>query len=242
MTYDMVMQKRDEHLKFNKCVMTIWDMLHYLDQVVDDSDPDTDLTQIEHAIQTGEAARALHPGDQYDWFHITAFIHDLGKILAVNDPKKNLKGEPQWCVVGDNFPVGCQFSETNVFHSYFEPNPDTQNKKYNTFYGIYTPKCGLNNVIMSWGHDEYLYNIAKEQSSLPEQALYMIRFHSFYPWHNKHGYMHLCNDQDLEHLKWVKEFQKCDLYSKSQQCPKLSDVADYYKTKIEKYFPKPVRW
>jgi len=242
MTFDLVMQKREQHLAFNKCVMSVWDMLHYLDQVVDDSDPDTDLTQIEHAIQTGEAARRLHPEPEYDWFHVTAFIHDLGKILAVKDASKNLKGEPQWCVVGDNWIIGCQFSQTNIFYDYFKNNPDFNNNKYNTFYGIYEPKCGLNDVYMSWGHDEYLYQIAKTQSKLPEQALYMLRFHSFYPWHNKHGYMHLCNDKDLENLKWVKEFQKCDLYSKAEQCPTLDDVADYYKSKLDKYFPEPVRW
>jgi len=242
MTFDVAMKKREEHLAFNKCVMPVWDMLHYLDQVVDDSDPDTNLTQIEHAIQTGEAARRLHPEPEYDWFHVTALIHDLGKILAVVDEKKNLKGDPQWCVVGDTFPVGCQFSETNIFYEHFAQNPDHKNHKYNTFYGIYSPKCGLNEVIMSWGHDEYMYQVAKTQSKLPEEAQYILRYHSFYPWHNKHGYMHLCNDKDLECLKWVKEFQKCDLYSKSQQCPKLSDVVEYYKPIIQKFFPLPVRW
>ncbi|ETO31384.1 myo-inositol oxygenase, partial [Reticulomyxa filosa] len=84
--------------------------------------------------------------------------------------------------------------------------------------------------------------IAKDQSTLPQVALYLLRFHSFYPWHNKHGYMHLCDEKDLEYLKWVKKFQKCDLYSKSRECPTLTEVADYYKPIVEKYFPRPVRW
>lgn len=29
---------------------------------------------------------------------------------------------------------------------------------------------------------QYLYNVLKNQSSLPEDALYMIRYHSFYPY------------------------------------------------------------
>ncbi|ETO10954.1 inositol oxygenase [Reticulomyxa filosa] len=136
-----------------------WDMLRYMDQVMDDSDPDTNLTQIEHAVQTAEAARMVHPEPEYDWFHLTGLIHDLGKILTVVDESKGLKGEEQWCVAGDTFPVGCQFSETNIFYEYFKDNPDFQNKKYNTLYGIYQPKCGLDQVIMSWGHDEYLYQV-----------------------------------------------------------------------------------
>lgn len=31
--------------------------------------------------------------------------------------------------------------------------------------GIYEPGCGLDNVLLSWGHDEYLYNVLKDQST-----------------------------------------------------------------------------
>jgi hypothetical protein len=41
-------------------------------------------------------------------------------------------GLPQWAVVGDNFPVGCRFDETIVFHEYFEANPDHHDPRYNT--------------------------------------------------------------------------------------------------------------
>lgn len=44
-------------------------------------------------------------------FWTTGFIHDLGKILA--HPK--FGGMPQWCVVGDTFPVGCAFSDRCVY-------------------------------------------------------------------------------------------------------------------------------
>ena len=50
--------------------------------MVDDSDPDTDLDQLAHALQTGEAARKAFPGEEYDWLHVTGFIHDLGKIMV----------------------------------------------------------------------------------------------------------------------------------------------------------------
>ena len=53
--------------------------------MVDDSDPDTDLDQLAHAVQTAEASRRAYPGDEYDWLHVTGFIHDLGKIMAVKE-------------------------------------------------------------------------------------------------------------------------------------------------------------
>jgi len=240
--YKFVMGMRERHLKFDKCVKTVWEMAEYLDKVVDDSDPDTDLTQLQHAVQTAEACRKAYPGDEFDWFHVAAFIHDLGKILAVDDAALGLTADPQWAVVGDTFAVGCKFSDKCVFPQYFRLNEDFHNPKLQTKYGIYSHGCGLDHVTKSWGHDEYIYYIAKEQSTLPEKALYMLRYHSLYPWHKEGEYMHFCNAKDLEMLKWVQFFNQFDLYSKNQDCPDVSEVAEYYKAKIAKYFPKPVRW
>lgn len=40
---------------------------------------------------------------------------------------------------------------------YFEENPDRKNPAYCTKNGVYEEGCGLNNVVMSWGHDDYMY-------------------------------------------------------------------------------------
>ena len=61
---------------------------------------------------------------------------------------------------------------------------------------------GLDNVKMSWGHDEYLYQIVKDY--LPQEALYMIRYHSFYPWHTNECYFEFMNETDHEILKNVR--------------------------------------
>jgi hypothetical protein len=42
---------------------------------------------------------------------------------------------------------------------YFRDNPDSQNVLYNSKLGIYKEGCGLDNVMMSWGHDEYMYQV-----------------------------------------------------------------------------------
>jgi len=241
-TYEFAKKKREEHLKFDKCKMTVWDMGHYLDNIHDESDPDTDLSQLMHAIQTAEACRKKFPGDEYDWFHVVCFIHDFGKILLVDDDALNLKTDPQWAVVGDNFPTGCAFSDKIVFPETFAKNPDLADPKYNTKLGVYEEGCGLDKVQMSWGHDEYIYQIAKKYSSLPLKALYMLRYHSFYPWHSEGDYMYLCNEVDIENLAWVRKFNQFDLYSKSTECPTIAEVGPYYKEKIEKYFGKEAIW
>ena len=164
--------------------MGIWEAMEFLNTLVDDSDPDTELTQIEHLMQAAEAIRADgHPR----WFILTGLIHDLGKILC-------LFGEPQWAVVGDTFPVGCRFSDRIVFPEFFAENADSQDDEYQTDCGVYEPGCGLEHVHMSWGHDEYLYHIVKDH--LPDEALAMIRYHSFYAAHREGAYAHLMNEAD----------------------------------------------
>ena len=102
--------------------MGIWEAMEYLNTLVDDSDPDTDLSQIEHLMQSSEAIRADgHPR----WLILTGLIHDLGKILC-------LFGEPQWAVVGDTFPVGCRYSDKIVFPEFFADNPDSRVAEYQT--------------------------------------------------------------------------------------------------------------
>ena len=228
-TYDFVRSKEKEFLKFNRKEMRPWEAMEFLNTLVDDSDPDTDLDQLQHLLQTGEAIRADgHP----DWFILTGFIHDMGKVLC-------LFGEPQWAVVGDTFPVGCRFSDKIVYPEYFDANPDMRDSRYNTKYGIYKPNCGLRNVHMSWGHDEYLYQIVKDH--LPEPALYMIRYHSFYSQHREHAYNHLMDDHDLEMFEWVDKFNPYDLYSKSPKPPVAAELKPYYEALLAKYLPPTIK-
>ena len=59
-----------------------------------------------------------------------------------------------WRCHQDTFVVGCEFSDKIIYHDTFAGNPDSQDAVYNTKYGIYQPHCGLDNVMLSWGHDE----------------------------------------------------------------------------------------
>jgi inositol oxygenase len=106
---------------------------------------------------------------------------------------------------------------------------------YQTHLGVYEKGCGLRNVDMSWGHDEYLYHVMKDY--LPEPALYMIRYHSFYAWHREGAYDWLCDDHDREMLRHVKRFNPYDLYSKCPQPPDWAKLRPYYTELIEKYLP-----
>lgn len=54
--------------------------MELLNTLVDDSDPDTDLSQLDHLIQTAEAIRR---DGKPDWMQVVGLIHDLGKLLFV---------------------------------------------------------------------------------------------------------------------------------------------------------------
>lgn len=236
-TYDFVRRMREEYGKLDKVEMSIWECCELLNDVVDESDPDLDEPQIEHLLQTAEAIRKDYPNE--DWLHLTALIHDLGKVLH----HPSFGHLPQWAVVGDTFPVGCAFDESIVHHKYFKENPDYLDPAYNSKLGVYSEGIGLDNVLMSWGHDDYMYLVAKEnKTTLPSAGLFIIRFHSFYALHKAGAYKYLMNDEDQENLKWLQVFNKYDLYSKSKERVDVEKVKPYYLSLIDKYFPAKLRW
>src|SRR5688572_16139011 len=229
-SYDFVQAKKKDFLALNRRQMGIWEAMEFLNTLVDDSDPDTDLTQLEHLLQTAEQIRR---DGQPGWFILTGLIHDLGKILC-------LYGEPQWAVVGDTFPVGCAWSDKIVFHKFFTDNADSEKPALQTRVGVYSENCGLDKVHLSWGHDEYLYHVVKDY--LPTEALYMIRYHSFYPAHREGEYDYLMNERDREMFKWVRAFNPYDLYTKSHERPDVTKLRPFYEGLIGEYFPATLRW
>ncbi len=229
-TYEFVQQKKAEFLAFDKKEMPVWGAFEFLNQLVDDSDPDTDLDQFQHLLQTSEAIRADgHP----DWMVLAGLFHDMGKVLCLFD-------EPQWAVVGDTFPVGCAYSDKIVYSEYFAANPDHDHPVYSTRFGVYSPGCGLGNVDLSWGHDEYVYHMMKDY--LPEPALYMLRYHSFYSQHRENAYDHLMDDHDRELFQWVKLFNPYDLYSKNPTPPDWGKLRPYYEELVAKYLPETLKF
>lgn len=224
---------REHHTSRPKLRMTVWAALELLDQLIDDSDPDTSVGQIEHLLQTAEAIRQ---DGKPDWMQLVGLVHDLGKLLVF------LGSEGQWDVVGDTFVVGCAFPPEIIYHDSFKANPDSEDATLSTPNGIYEAGCGLDNVLLSWGHDEYIYDVMRRQSTIPKEGLSMLRYHSFYPWHREGAYRHLMGPGDEEQLKAVRAFNAYDLYSKSDEPPNKERLKGYYQELIDKYCPGELEW
>jgi inositol oxygenase len=229
-TLSFVLAKKAEYEPGKHGEMGVWEAMEKLNELVDDSDPDLDLPQIMHGLQTAQAIRRDgHPR----WFILVGLIHDLGKVLCLN-------GEPQWAVVGDTNPVGCAFSDKIVFSEFFADNPDSHNSQIRTPLGIYREHCGLDNVHLSWGHDEYLYQVTRNY--LPQEALWMIRYHSAYVLHRESQYTHLMNEWDQEMLRWVRAFNPYDLYTKCPVTPDLNELRPFYQELVNEFFPAKIAW
>lgn len=210
------LKARNDFRSKTRARMSVWEAIEKLDTLIDESDPDTSVSQIEHLLQSAEAIRQ---DGKPRWMQLTGLIHDLGKLLYFFD------AQGQWDVVGDTFPVGCDFDDRIIYGpESFKGNPDYGHEIYGTKYGIYSPGCGMDNVMLSWGHDEYLYHVMKEQSTLPAEALAMIRYHSFYPWHSVGAYMEFMNEKDKDMLEAVRAFNPYDLYSKSDDIPDVTEL------------------
>jgi len=220
--------------------MSVWDALDLLSRFVDVSDPDITLPNHIHAFQTAEGLRAMK---MPDWLQLTGLIHDLGKMIYLRGcDEDGTSMAEQWSIVGDTWIVGCAMPSELIFPELNAANPDLQHVERCTELGIYEEGCGLDAVMCSFGHDEYLYEVLRQTAGvkLPKEALFVIRYHSLYPWHDAGCYTRLENDYDRQCLGWVKLFNQHDLYTKRDvkySDSELAELREYYSTLVNKYLP-----
>ncbi len=241
-TFDYVRRMQHNYLTYDK-PMALWDAMGHLNDLIDVSDPDLDLPNVQHLIQSAEAIRK---DGREDWMQLVGLIHDLGKIMFLwgKDEDGTSQAE-QWGMVGDVFVVGCALPDTCVFPEFNKLNPDMEDDRYNTENGIYEEGCGMDQLTLAWGHDEYLFRVLQNHPTnrIPEAGMAMIRFHSFYPWHTGGSYTSLLSKKDEQHLEWIRDFNKYDLYTKSDALYQLEDLRHHYQPLAEKYLGKgPIYW
>lgn len=231
-TLNFVESKLKQYANLKNCKMTMSKALSLMNDFIDPSDPDLDEENIIHAYQTAERIRKKYP--QNKELQVTGLIHDVGKVLFTFN-------EPNWCVVGDTFAVGCKFPECIVYYESLKNNQDFKDPKYNTKLGIYQENCGIQNLKLSFGHDEYLYQVLKQNQNnhvLSKHYWDLIRYHSFYPWHTGKAYEYFMKSEDEQLMKDVLEFNSFDLYSKEDKEFILTEeIKDYYEKLLQEYFP-----
>jgi len=236
-TYNYALLKQLEYGEFGKrCRMTLKDALSMMDRFVDPSDPDLISTpNLVHAYQTAERIRRKYPHN-YE-LQLCGLIHDVGKILFAF-------GEPAWAVVGDTYPLGCAFQKSIVYYDTMGGNPDRDVPEYCTKLGVYPRGCGMRNLTMAFGHDEYLYLVLRHNRNhkLSERYWNIIKFHSFYPWHTGKDYRYFMDESDKSLLTDLIAFNEFDLYSKEDSTDISRSVKKYYDDLLDYYFPEKLEW
>jgi len=232
-TLQYVVDMKEKYNNLGIIQMTMFKALSLLDTFTDSSDPDLlDIPNSIHAFQTAERIRKKHPDNEE--YQIIGLIHDLGKVLF------SFK-VPEWSITGDTFVVGCKLPKSLVYYNHTINHSDYNN----TELGIYNEFCGLDKLNISFGHDEYLYQVLKQNKKIhkiSEKYWDIIRYHSFYPWHTHNEYTYFMNDKDYLILDNIKDFNQYDLYSKEDDIYITDDIIDYYKDLLKKYFPDPLQW
>ena len=231
---NFVLKMKQKYSKLDNIKMTMNKALSLMDSFIDPSDPDVDEPNSVHAYQTAERIRKKYPDDKE--YQIIGLIHDLGKVLFTFN-------EPDYAVVGDTFVVGCRIPGTVVYYEETKNHPDFNSNVF----GIYNKYCGIDNLHLSYGHDEYLYEVLKQNSDkhfISKKYWDIIKYHSFYPWHNKYSYSYFMNnDTDIEKLRLVKEFNEFDLYSKEDTDLVITDeIKKYYNELLNEYFRDELQW
>jgi inositol oxygenase len=241
-TLEYVHRMQTKYLKYDK-PMDLWDAMVALNKLIDVSDPDLDLPNVQHLIQSAEA---LREDKRPEWMQVVGLIHDLGKVMFLwGCDEDGTSQAEQWGMVGDVFVLGCALPDTCVYPEFNVLNPDMKDERYNTPTGIYEKGCGLDNLTLAWGHDEYLYQVLShhKDNKIPEEGMVMIRYHSFYPWHTGGSYQELLNAKDKKYLEWIRDFNKYDLYTKNNRIYELEEIKGYYLPLVQKYLGNgPIYW
>lgn len=196
-------------------------------------------SQLLHAFRTAELLRASNPAD--DWFHLAGLMHTLGNLLA----HQAFGAEPQWCVVGETFPLGCRFDSAVSFAQFFTSNPDRRKRAYSTQLGVYQPRCGLAQVEMSWSGNEFLHDVlVRNHAGLPPAALFAVRYRSFTAL-RRGAYRELLSDEDIQYMPYMERLadaSKAAMLAPSSTPLDIDALMPYYSALIEKYVPGTLKW
>lgn len=242
--HDRMVHKLTMRLQQGVCQMTVRECFDELNHYVDSSDPDSELPNVVHALQTAEGIRAA---GEPEWFQLIGLLHDMGKIMfkwgCQKDGQEGSADGDQWALGGDTWVLGAAMPPSACFPEFNSLNPDMANPKLKSKYGIYEPHCGIDALKFAFGHDEYMYQMLKFNSAkFPKQALDMVRLHSCYPWHTGGEYEHFMTDADHATKRWVLKFNVYDLYTKAPEVLKIDELWPYYQKLIDKFCPGKLCW
>lgn len=253
---EYVLKMKQQYSGFNLCKMDIYKALSLMKDLPchcfkiksEESSNVQEISIRSFLFSMAEEARKCgHP----DWFQLIALIHDLGRVIKLID-KTSIKDfqDYDWTIAIMSRVVGCNPSQSTSFKEFSYLRSDSNDSRYNTNLGIYHEGCGIENLLLTWTGQEYLYSMLKHNEvELPDEGLAIIRYFLLNEWHTHNEFQSLqsFDDEDLKYLvldfyslrQRVKRNLNNELSNK--ECDKLWDT--HYKWISMKYgFSGDLEW
>jgi hypothetical protein len=100
--------------------------------------------------------------------------------------------------------------------------------------GWHPSRCGLDQCVLQWGHDQIIYIRLKDE--IPDHLAWLLHYHSI----DIHHCERLMDDRDIDYTaRYLRTFMAHDAESKStSHIPRYP--LDSYRDLIESYFPHPI--
>lgn len=189
-------------------------------------------------------ANAVKDDGHPDWLQLAVFLRALGMLFLcwTDDENAVLRSisAQEWMtknstwVVGSAIPSSIEFPELNEL-----------NEEHCTAKGCVADEhCGLEHVALPWTPDEYLHRVlSRNKTTLPAEALDVVRFWSFKTWHQQNHYDELCAPQDMDTKEWISSLAKVAAVSDTAVGKVCVDEAlPYYFELATKYLPDTLQW
>ena len=225
-TLDFVLEKKREYLSLNRKTFTVWEALEFLNSLVDDSDPDVDFTQIEHALQTAESIRAA---DQPRWFIVTGWSTTSARSCASSASRSGRSSATRSRSAAAGRPRLSTATSSARIPTGSCPSIRPRTGSTSPAAASTTSTCRGATTSTS---------TTRSRGSCPDEALYMLRYHSFYPWHKEEEYSHLLERQGPLDAEVGAGVQPLRPVSKGSARPNVEELMPYYEELDEGVLPR----
>ncbi|KAK1939886.1 Inositol oxygenase [Phytophthora citrophthora] len=198
---------------------------------------------IKYMLATATAVRDDgHP----DWLQLAVFLRALGMLFLcwTDDENAVLRSisAQEWMVknslwvVGERIPSSIEcpdLNELNTDHCNAEKGGSSN-----------STHCGLENCMLPWTPDEYLHRVlSRNRTTLPAEALDLVRFWSLKTWYEQNNYDELCAPQDVDTKEWICSLGKVACVSEDVvEKINVEDELQHYLLLAEKYLPDTLQW
>jgi inositol oxygenase len=204
-TLDFVREMRLRYCRFNVCRISIKDALDLASGIP--LDPFSSGSPSTRTLLFATAELAKYEGNP-DWVQFVGLVYGLACVLKTFDSAAFREINLDW-TVSDMMGRAVGGKTDTAVSPRLEPlysNSD-QDKRHYSQNVTSARNCGMENVLLSWTSNEYMYHMLKRNNvGLPAEAFKLLKLGPLVDWH-KHGkHQEFSDDSDEQAKQSVADF------------------------------------